>query len=140
MTATVQKTGPGKFIIGDNADITVFETQVTSITLEPDVKSEDDMLVLSGDTVAGADTETWTVKGKLNADLGAKTSVQEYCFTHAGQAKPFKFTPATASGRQFEGVLKIRPTAFGGDVGSTSQVDFEFPVIGRPTLTPITGG
>jgi hypothetical protein len=137
MSVTTQKTGPGKFTIGETDSLTVFEHQVISITLEPDVKSDDDQPVLSGEIVAGADTETWTVKGTLLGDFGSTESLQEFCFTNAGTQMPFTFTPLSTAGKQFSGVLKVRAVPFGGDVGDRHEADFEFPVVGRPTLAPV---
>lgn len=134
MAAVAIKTGPGVLTIGSDTDLTQFEQQITSASLEPSFSSGDDTLVLSGDTVAGADTETWTLKGKMNSDLGTSKSAQEFCFTNSGKVLPFNFTPSTEAGKAFTGTLKVRATAFGGDVGQNSNVDFEFPCVGKPDL------
>lgn len=137
MPATAIKTGPGRLTIGATDSPINFAAQITEANLKPSVSSEDDIEVLSGETVAGADTETWVLSGKMNADLGQDASAQEYCFTHAGEQVPFTFSPNSATGRQFTGVVKIRATAFGGEVGKTSQIDFELPVVGRPVMASI---
>lgn len=137
MTIQRTKTGQGKFVIGEADDITTFDSQVLSIVLEPDVSKGDSRQVLSGETAAGERTETWTITGTLFNDFGSESSLVEYCFTARGTEKPFKFTPATASGKEISGLLVIEPIAIGGDVGETPESDFEFELVGEPTIAAI---
>lgn len=134
------KTGPGKFVIGETADLTTFDSQVRSITLEPEVDKGDDVPVLSGEIAPGDRTESWTITGSLLSDFGAEGSLVEYCFTNRGQVKPFRFTPNTASGKEISGELTIEAVAIGGDVGETPEPDFEFALVGEPTLAAIPAG
>lgn len=133
-------TGPGKFVIGETADLTVFDSQVVSITLEPDVSTGDSRKVLSGEIAPGDRTEAWNITGTLLSDFGAENSLVEFCFTKRGQQLPFRYTPATASGKEITGTLTIEAVAIGGDVGETPEPDFEFALVGEPVLAPITGG
>lgn len=137
MTINKTTTGPGKFIIGETADLTVFDSQVTSITLEPSVNKGDAKKVLSGETAPGDRTETWVIKGSMFSDFGSTDSLVEYCFTHRGQEQPFRFTPATASGKEITGRLTVEATAIGGDVGETPEPEFEFELVGDPILGTI---
>lgn len=138
MTINKTKTGPGKLVIGDTGDLTTFDSQVISCTLEPSVDTGDSTQVLSGEVAPGDRTESWALSGTLLADLGAEDSLQEYCFTNRGLTKPFRFTPNIASGKEFTGDLVIEAVAFGGDVGETAEPDFEFALVGEPTLAAIT--
>lgn len=131
------KTGPGKFVIGETADLTTFDSQVTSITLEPSVDKGDDTPVLSGEVAPGDRTESWQITGTLLSDFGHEDSLVEFCFTNRGQQKPFKFTPSTTSGKEISGILTIEAVAIGGDVGETGEPDFEFALMGDPTLAAI---
>lgn len=137
MTINKTTTGPGKFIIGETADLTTFDSQVLSITLEPDVSKGDDKTVLSGEVAPGDRTESWKISGSLLSDFGAPASLVEYCFTKRGTQAPFKFTPSTASGKEISGILTIEAVAIGGDVGETPEPDFEFNLVGQPTLAAI---
>lgn len=131
------KTGPGKFVVGDTADLTAFDSQVISITLEPDVDTGDAQQVLSGETAPGDRTENWNLTGSLLNDFGATDSLVEYCFENRGTQQPFRFTPATATGKEITGTLTIEALAIGGDVGETPETDFEFALVGEPILGPV---
>lgn len=131
------KTGPGKFTVGETADLTVFDSQVLSIELAPDVSKGDDKTVLSGEVAPGDRTESWALSGTLISDFGAESSLVEYCFTKRGTQQPFTFTPSLTSGKQITGILTIEATAIGGEVGETPEPDFEFSLVGEPTLAAI---
>lgn len=137
MAINKTKTGPGKFVIGESADLTAFDSQVLSITLEPDVDTGDAQVVLSGETAPGDRTESWNLTGTLLSDFGSEDSLVEFCFTNRGQQKPFKFTPSTASGKEISGELTIEAVSIGGDVGETPEPDFEFALVGPPILAAI---
>lgn len=137
MTIHKTTTGPGKFVIGETASLTTFDSQVLSITLEPDVSKGDSKTVLSGEVAPGDRTEAWKLSGSLLSDFGAEGSLVEFCFTKRGTQQPFKFTPSTASGKEISGVLTIEAVAIGGDVGETPEPDFEFDVVGEPILAAI---
>ena len=137
MTIRKTKTGPGKLVIGETADLTTFDSQVLSVTLEPDVSTGDSKTVLSGEVAPGDRTEEWKLTGTLLSDFGSEDSLVEYCFTKRGTVQPFKFTPATSSGKEFSGQLTIEAVAVGGDVGETPEPDFEFALVGAPTLAAI---
>ena len=140
MTIQKTKTGPGKFTVGSSSDLTTFDSQVLSITLEPDVSTGDAKTVLSGEVAPGDRTEKWKLTGTLLSDFGAPKSLVEYCFTKRGTQQPFKFTPATAAGKEFTGTLTIEALAIGGDVGETPEPDFEFELVGEPILAAIPEG
>lgn len=137
MTIQKTKTGPGKFIIGSAGDLTTFDSQVLSITLEPEVNKSEAKTVLSGEVAPGDRTETFKVTGTLISDFGKEDSLVEYCWTKRGTQQPFQFTPNTASGKQITGTLTVEAVAIGGDVGETPEPDFEFEVVGTPTLAAI---
>lgn len=131
------KTGPGKFVVGESGDLTTFDSQVLSITIEPEVNKGESKTVLSGEVAPGDRTESWKLSGTLISDFGKSDSLVEYCFTKRGTQQPFQFTPNTASGKQITGTLTIEAVAIGGDVGETPEPDFEFELVGEPTLGAI---
>lgn len=140
MTIHKTATGPGKFVIGETAALTTFDSQVLSITLEPEVNKGEAKTVLSGEVAPGDRTETFKLTGTLISDFGKEESLVEYCFTKRGTEQPFKFTPNTASGKEISGVLTVEAVAIGGDVGETPEPDFEFEIVGTPTLAAIPAG
>lgn len=123
--------GPGKLTItSTNSGLNhEFSSQVRSATVEPKVKRDDPLEVLSGEKMPGDRTETWTLKGALIDDFGTAGSSVEYCFTNRGKEATFAFVPSTAAGKKVSGKIVIEATSIGGDVGKTNEVDFEFEVI-----------
>lgn len=131
--------GPGVFTIGADTDLTNLSSQATGVKLVPSVDVDDPIRVLSGETVQGDRSETWTIEGTLLQDLGATGSTTEYLFNNAGEEKPFIFTPANASGKQITGTLVVEAIEIGGEVGTNAMSDFEFAVIGRPVIGSVAG-
>ena len=122
--------GPGSLLLGD-APGSEFSVACTAVTLEPSVDTDDDLVVLSGDTLPGEDTFTWS----LNATLLQSYSVgglTDWLFDHRGEVVPFTFTPRTSHGRAWTGEVKVRPMSVGGDVKTRNTSDVEFPLVGEP--------
>lgn len=126
--------GPGTFSIGAEAALSNLSTQVTSVRIVPSVDVGDPIRVLSGESVQGDRTESWTVEGTVLQDLGAEGSTTEYLFDNAGSEQPFTYTPANASGKTITGTLVVEAIEIGGEVGTKPTSDFEFAVIGRPVI------
>lgn len=129
--------GPGKLTIGSDTMLMQFESQVTECVLKPSVDNEDPVPVLSGEEAPGDRSESWTLEGSLLQDLGATTSVVEWLFTHRGELHPFTFVPATAKGKQITGTVQVEAVDIGGEARKKPTSDFEFVVIGAPTLATI---
>jgi hypothetical protein len=132
MPAVAHTLGPGSLALGDVGDVQQFEAQLTKALLSPNTTSEDDFYVLSGETVEGEDTTTWSLSGTVlqNFDLD---SLEDWCFEHKGTKVPFVFTPSSSHTRSYSGIVKVRPLAVGGDVKKRNSSDFEFPLVGDPT-------
>lgn len=141
MTVETMTMGPGTLTVGDVGDITSLSSQVTSVTLSPNVDVGDPINVLSGESAPGDRDETWTLTGTLVQDLGAGVagadSVVEFLFNNAGTLLPFVFVPSTAKGRQISGNLTVEAVDIGGDAKTKPTSDFEWQVSGRPTLGAI---
>lgn len=140
MAVTPNKFGPGTFTLGP-ADTPIIDVscQVSSLTVEWDSDSEDDINVLCGDTVAGGTTFTASVNGTLLQDLD-KTEAEGivyYSWDHKGETVAFTFTPNTAIGATVTGNLVLIPLTVGGDeFGATMTSDFEWACVGQPVLAP----
>lgn len=123
--------GPGVLELGD--DDTSFAQQMRSFTVMPaeEVDSEDDIEVLSGDTVEGEDTvsHSFNVKGKVLQDLSAAGFVA-YTWTNKGLSVPFRFKPRNDVARQVTGTVRIVPVAIGGDVKARMESDFDWKCTG----------
>lgn len=125
------KMGPGTLTLGVGA--TSFAQQMRSFTVIPgeQVDSEDDIEVLSGDTVEGEDTVTleFSVKGKVLQDLTTAGFVS-YTWTNASDEVPFVFRPRNDVARQVAGTVRIVPVSIGGDVKARMESDFDWKCVG----------
>jgi hypothetical protein len=125
--------GPGTFsigLVGTPLDLTA---QVTSLRVTPSAEAEDSLTTLSGETLAGERTYSWVVSGTLIQDL-TEAGMYDYTWDNAGDEVPFTFTPSTAAGRSITGTVIVDPLEVGGDVKKKNTVDFEWVVVGTPTL------
>jgi hypothetical protein len=64
--------------------------------------------------------------------------VVEYSWTHSGEVLPFVFVPNIDEAKQIAGQLKMRRLNVGGDVKTSPTSDFEWPLVGLPTLDVYT--
>lgn len=127
------KVGAGELILGETGAPLDVSAQTTSVKLTPNTETEDDVPVLSGDTLAGEDTDSWTLNGTFLQDLDPLGNVR-FCHENRGQIVPFRFVPNSEDGTEISGECKIRPIEVGGDVKTKPTSDFEFPVIGVPVF------
>lgn len=140
---TPLKTGPGRLAVGSAASgstLAEVSTRVTSVRLVPDVTEEDDIPVLSGDTVAGDSETSFKLAVALFSDFGqTETSFVERCFEERGSVVDFEFIPNSSNGRGISGQIKLRPIEIGGEVGQHARPEVEFSVIGEPELIDAVG-
>lgn len=133
MPVAAQTMGPGTFTIGEIATPLDLTAQVTSLRVTPSAEAEDSLPTLSGETLAGERSYSWTVSGTLIQDL-TDAGMFDYTWTNAGDQVPFTFTPSTDAGRSVTGTLIVDPLELGGDVKKKNTTDFEWVVVGQPTL------
>lgn len=128
----------GLLTIGETGSLHQLGHQVTECILVPKVSKKDQIKVLSGGSVPGSRSTTYTLKGKLLQDFGRATpveSVSEFLFTSDGLMLPFVFDPDENSTKKVTGTLVVEATAIGGKVGDNAEADFEFDVIGKPAIS-----
>lgn len=140
MAVNVVEVGPGKLTIGATTNITQFESQITECVLKPKVDNDDTIPVLSGEEAPGDRTESWTLEGTMLQDLGATKSCVEWLFTHRGELHPFTFIPSSKAAKQITGQLQVEAVDLGGKARSKAESDFEFVVVGAPTLGTVSAG
>jgi hypothetical protein len=129
-----QKLGNGTLSIGAIGSPLDLSAQITNCRLSPAVDKEDPVTTLSGDSLAGTRTITWTLAGTMLQDI-SDAGVIEWLFTHAGEEVPFTWTPNTEVGTDFTGTIVVDPIEIGGDVGAKNSSDFEFEVVGQPVMS-----
>lgn len=134
MPARATALGPGSLKFGDTGSEQEFASQVTVVRLEPSYDAEDNIPVLSGEEIAGAETETWTLTGEFLQEFGIGNLVQ-WCFDNSGEELPFTFRPRTDGQLSATGTALIRAVSVGGDVKAKNTAEFEFKVVGRPAVT-----
>lgn len=128
--------GAGTLVLGETGSLTNLESQVTACRLVPEVDTDDPINVLSGEQAPGDRSESFTLKGTLLQDFGRSTGVDitAWLFEHRGETMPFVFTPNTSKGKTVEGELTVEAIEIGGDVKTKPTSDFEWQVIGAPTI------
>ncbi len=132
MTIKSRPLGPGSLKIGETGTAQEWAAQLTKCALTPSTDTEDDIDVLSGETLDGDDTTTFTLDGTLLQDYDLE-SLELYCFDHRGEDVPFVFTPSREGAVQWSGTVRLRPVTVGGDVKKRNTSDFSFPLQGDPT-------
>jgi hypothetical protein len=135
---TAQKTplGPGTLILGDVGSPVDISCQVINAVIAWDKDKDDDVVVLCGETVAGATTYTATISGALFQDVEDPAGILYTSWTQKGTEIAFTFVPNTAAGTEAAGTLVLDPIDFGGDEAKQNmQSDFEWSIVGEPTLT-----
>lgn len=129
--------GPGSLTIGAAASLVTFSGQTTSCRLIPSVDQGDNIQVLSGESVAGDRTESWTLEGSFLQDFGATGSTWEKLFDMRGTTQVFEFIPNTAAGKKVLGSLIVEAVELGGDVGTKPTSDFTFTLVGSPVIEAV---
>ncbi len=130
-------TGPGTLTVGETGSLSDLAVACTKAILTPSVESEDDVPVLSGDIIAGADTFTWELQATLFQSFDAE-GITDFLFKHRGEVLPFTYRPSNSHNQTWKGKLKIRPMDVGGDVKKRNTSDVALPLVGEPDLTYTT--
>ena len=132
-TPTIRKLGPGVLKVGTVGSPLDFSGPATSATVVPDVDSDDDVLVLSGSTIAGDRTYTASLKATVYQDDLVAGGLIRYSWDHKGEQVPFTFTPY-GNDLSVTGQLTIDPLPIGGEVGKKNTTDLEWACVGFPTI------
>ena len=126
--------GAGTLTLGEAGTLKQFASQVTSCRLVPEVDTGDPVNVLSGEQAPGDRSESWTLQGTLLQDFGNIDSTTEWCFSNRGIEFPFEYVLNTAKGRSITGTVTVEAIEIGGDVKTKPTSDFEWTLIGEPTI------
>lgn len=134
MAVNTYTVGAGTFTIGAAGALTNLSSQVTSVKLVPSAETADSIFVLSGESVAGDYSETYTIEGTMLQDFGTAASKTEWLYNHSGETHVFEFDPATAGAMKITGSLVVTAIEIGGDVKTKPTSDFTFQCVGKPTI------
>jgi hypothetical protein len=135
MAVSTLTVGAGTFTIGAAGALQNFSSQVTSIKLTSSTDTGDSIYVLSGESVAGDYSESYTIEGTMLQDFGTAGSKIEWLLANSGTTQVFEFVPNTVKAKKITGSLVVTPPAeIGGDVKQIASTDFSFNVVGKPTI------
>jgi hypothetical protein len=130
--------GPGTLTIGEVGSEVDLSAQIITCQIEWDKDKDDDITVLNGEVAAGAIKYTATITGEMFQDISDPAGiVMQSWGALKGMQVPFEFTPNTAAATTAVGELIVDPVTFGGDEAEANMTaDFEWDIVGEPTLSP----
>lgn len=139
MTVDTITIGAGTLALGETGTLTNLESQVTSCRLVPNVENGDPTNVLSGEQAPGDRSENFTLKGTILQDFGRDTTgggtdITAWLYEHRGETMPFTFTPNTSRGKSVSGDVTVEAIEIGGDAKTKPTSDFEWQIVGAPTI------
>lgn len=109
--------------------------QVVGAILSSELDTGDAITVLTGEQLMSGATTTASLTGSIILDPNTG-GIGEFSYTNHGQVVPFTFAPNTASGLSVAGELTMTKLDIGADeYGALLQPDFEWSVVGEPTVT-----
>jgi hypothetical protein len=130
------KLGPGTLTLGEVGSPIDISCQILHALVEWDKDKDDDVVVLCGETVAGATTYTASITGELFQDVDDPAGILAFSWANKGTETPFSFIPSTDAGTECDGILVIDPIDFGGDEAKKDmKSDFTWSIVGDPNLT-----
>jgi hypothetical protein len=139
MPVSANKFGPGTLKLGPTATAIDYSCQVTALQVEWDKDTEDPLYVLCGETVPGGTTYSATLTGTVLQDLDGDpvSGLVFYTWANKGNVVAFEFIPNNDIGAKVTGSVVIDPLSVGGDeYAATMTSEFEWDIVGVPTLTP----
>ena len=112
-----------------------FACQATNVTITPAFSDEGDLVeTLCGDTVLPTTKTDWSLTGTSIQDFDAVDSFIKYTWDNNLVEVPFLWQPNTGT-TVFHGMVQVRALVVGGDVNTRITSDFEWPIVGQPTVT-----
>lgn len=129
------KLGPGTLTVGATGTLMDFSCQMSAAQVTWEVESEDDVIMLCGDTKPGSRTYNASLTGTVDQDLTDEAGAVAWTWANKGTVQPFEFVPNTAAGATVTGDVMVDPLSVGGDTGGADMTsDFTWAVVGEPDL------
>lgn len=136
----IQNLGPGQLTIGETGSPIDASSLVNGITLVPSTQSADATTKLSGWVRGGSSSTTWALSGNADTDAGNVAGLWQLAFDLNGAETDFVYVPQFG-GPTVTGRLKLTPMPLGADeFGADLVADFEWQIVGVPTLTRTEAG
>lgn len=128
--------GPGELLIGDVGTEIDISCLVNSAKVVPTKNEDDPTTKLCGTVRQGKVTYTYALSGNVDIDAADNAGLFALGWATPGASVAFRFRPSMDAETEAAGTLVIDPLEFGGDeVGATMTSDFEFTIVGTPTVT-----
>ena len=114
-----------------------FEKQMTSVELTPSTDTEGDPVeVLSGAKIEADEVTSWELSLGAIQDFEDVAGFVEFARANKGEIVTFSWKPnAGASGPTYDGSVRVRAVAIGGDVAKRLPTEAKWPVVGEPNVT-----
>ena len=136
MTVKSTPLGPGTLVIGPVGTPLDISCQVNNARVDIEKETADPVIMLCGDTKAGATTYTYALTGTITQDLDDPSGIVAMSWEQPGSVQPFVFVPNTAAGATVTGDLTLDPLSIGGDEGGQDcESEITWTVIGTPDLS-----
>lgn len=127
-----QKLGAGSLTFNPGSAAKEFATMTTNTVLKPELKTEDAVALLSGDSYVEAGEMRGSISGTIYQEY-SQESLINWILENSGKEVSFEFVPSNDAKLGYKGKCTITPVEIGGDVGKANTSSFEFPLAGRPT-------
>jgi hypothetical protein len=129
MPPETYKIKDGTFTVGVGATAYAQQVREASVVPSENVTEEEDIEVLSGDTVEGEDevTHDYVLNAKILQDLSAGGFV-DWSWTNKGTWQPFTLQPRGTIARAVTGEVRVVPITVGGAVKARAESDLSWQV------------
>ena len=128
-----QKLGRGRLTFNPGSASKEFATMTTNTVLKPELKTEDAVALLSGDSYVEAGEMKGSISGTIYQEY-SQESLINWILENSGQEVDFEFVPNSEASLGYKGKCTITPVEIGGDVGKANTSSFDFPLSGAPTV------
>lgn len=128
-----QKLGRGRLTFNPGSAAQEFAAMTTNTVLKPELKTEDAVALLSGDSYVEAGEMKGSISGTIYQEY-SKASLVNWILENAGKEVDFEFVPTSESTLGYKGKCTITPVEIGGDVGKANTSSFDFPLSGKPAV------
>jgi hypothetical protein len=114
-----------------------FACQATNVRLAPSAnETGDEVETLCGDVIGAETTTSWSLAGTSIQDFDNAAGFVLWALEHDLEEAEFVWTPSATS-PSWSGKVRVRAVAIGGDVNKRLTTDWEWPLTGAPTMTPV---
>ena len=127
--------GPGSLTFGEQEKQNDCSAYVRSAKIATNTEKTDSLLVLSGDTIPGDRTYTFSLEVEV-LQTTLRTGLLAYSWENAGNEVLFTFSPkAGQKEATINGKVVVDPIELGGEVGSKPTATFTWECVGKPSTT-----